>query len=775
MADRGVVLTNAAGERQFFYDEQVAAALDAGWAPAGDQVVESDLTGGRAVLTGEQYSKAIANDPGSLHGPDVEAERALQVQRQGEARYGGLGQGLLAAGEGAAGALTLGLSDLALDKLGADTAERAKFSDGRIVGEIAGTAATILSPFGKGSIAKVLGATPAGAVAKFGAGGSSALARVAHTAGEGIAYGVGQALSNVALAEPGITAEQVVSELGQGALLGAALGAGGGLLGEGVRAVSKLRPAKSAVLDLEHGAAKEALEGLAEAHRTIDDFAAIAQAQGRKHAAEVRATINAEQAMAGIDPSKLGVEFAASIDDAVKAVRPPAPKKAAARAVFDLADGEKITPAAFKRLLKKEPNELYKRAVKLDEYYASALATAKGNEVATTRIREAMGAYGEALGKIMEPEAVAAMSDPKVLLSLLGVEAGAEVVLPEGPAKDFLQLAAAYKLMGGVAGLKGSTRSLGRRVANAIGKRAAAGLGSGLVRTSPVVSGLGPALGTAAVGAGASAGYESYGVVQRWLSGRGQQSALVSHGAVQVKIGAAVERVAAGKPTRARAMPTTNAILDRLLGEEPGKRTPAEKYAVIQDRLAKFSVAPDAALESIYQLLKPVQEVSEQLADLMETVLSVQLPYLTSKMPRDTGTMMMFGKSMWQPTDRDLYEFAMHAVGVIMPLEAVDMIADGVVPPQAAEALAATNPEIFAKFQHSIIEHADDIRANSTYNQRISLGLAFQLPLDPTTDPRYVAFVQQMHAQKTMQQAAGSSGEGSTPQESYSDAQKLLS
>jgi hypothetical protein len=256
----------------------------------------------------------------------------------------------------------------------------------------------------------------------------------------------------------------------------------------------------------------------------------------------------------------------------------------------------------------------------------------------------------------------------------------------------------------------------------------------------------------------------------------GAKSAMSAEARVQAGVAAAVDRVAKGSPKRANYMPATSQVLDKLLGDpESPAKTPQAKFKVVQDRLSKMAVAPDAVGESLYHLLQPVAQISEQLADMLEGVLGVQLSYLQSKLPQDPGTMMMFGKSMWQPTDRELYEFSMHAMGVVMPLETVDLIADGMVPPQAAEALAATNPEIFAKLQHSMIERADEIRENSTYSQRIALGLAFQLPLDPTADPRYVAFMQSMHAQKTMEQAAGQAGEESTPEESYSDAQKLLS
>lgn len=859
MPDRGVILQNAAGERQFFYDEQVQDAMASGWAPAGQVAVDSAITGDRAVLSPEQFAQASA---GSVVGADPAAERALAVQAEGEARYGGLGQNILAAGEGALSALTLSGSDWALDAMGADTAQRAEFATtGRMIGEGVGTLATLAVPGAgaanvakAGTLGKLLAKTPAGVAARFGPGGGSALARVARTAGEGAAYGLAQASTNIALSEPGAVAEGWASELGQGALLGAALGAGGGLIGEGMRGVSKLTAPKPAVIDFSTGPAKVAVEELSKSVRTVDDMVRFAAddhakvmheakmtlavergAASSQHVQEMHAAVTALRPAAapGTVPKyaaeharadKLyeravasgkevhALEYLKYVErSATKAGATDVAKAATARLddfmarsvaadeklagmavkfpkadhakVFDLLPDEAVGPDAFKRLIKladSNPAELTKRAGMLDDYYRKALDAAKGNEVVAARIQEAMGTYRTALDSLVDGEAQKLLSDPKMLASILGVEALAEVALPEGPAKDVLQLAAAYKLVGG---LSGARKLMGRgklaRIANAIGRRAAAGLGSGVARDLQVVKGLGSGAQTAVVGGAAGGAYEGYNWAQRLISGRGggaTQAALLTEGTIKARMGQAVDALATGKVSRAVTLPTTTLVLDRLLGEESEKAKSApEKFKVIQERLSKYSVAPDAIGEKFYQLLKPIEEASEQIADALEVTLGIQLSYLQQKLPKDPGTMMSFGKSMWQPTDRELYEFSVAAAGVCMPLETVEMIANGSVPPQAAEALAATNPEIFRMFQRGVMERADEIRENSKLSQRIALGLAFQVPLEPTADPRYVAFVQSQHADKTMQQAAGQAGESKTPEESYSDAQKLLS
>lgn len=854
--------------------EEVKAALASGeWT-----LPESGTVGYTTPLSGtavQMSPEALELTPGGANYGVERGNEGFDPALQGavHSAYSGLGDQLLGAAEGAGSVLTFGASDFALDALGADTKLREEHTVGRKLGEAAAMVGTALSPFSEGNLARLLSKTPAGMVSKLGSGGASLLGRVARTAGEGAAYGLGQAASEIALADPGMTAEQVVSELGQGALLGAALGGGGGLLGEGVRAVGAYRASRgvAAGIDFSEGAGKEAIGQLARAHRDIDeavDVVAKEHASMLKEAhsnaeaaltkqyfdnspmqaqlAELRYNRNELERLVASDGSlQLGAaeplidkmnKIALAVGDARlppivlddltegvlvegaraqgrqmmslvkradslttkfeklmqetaaaqaagKIVADPALAKAfpkAPREVLGLHPDELVKPESFKRLLNlahSDPKKLVKDLIQLDDYYKAATAAVKGNPVAEMRVKEGIAAYKNAFDLTVPVAAQEKLSG--MVTTVLGLEVGVEALVPEGPAKDFLRLAAAYKLAGGLVGRIRGARSLGRQIASAVGRRTAAGLGSGLVRELPAVRALPGALQTAAIGGGAGGAYQLYGAGEKLVSRMrgGIRAAASTQAATHAHVGAAIERAATGKPQKVRAMPGLNVLLDKLVGDpdESAKKTPQAKFKVVQERLTKYAVAPDATMNSVYEMLKPVQEVSEQLADNMETTLGVQLDYLLDKMPRDPGTMVMLGKSMWSPSDRELYEFGLHAMGVLQPLHVVDMIADGFVPPQAAQALAATNPEIFTKLQMGILQRADEVRENSTYNQRIALGLAFQIPLDPTTDPRYVAFQQDMHAQKTMKQAAGAAGETNTPEESYSDAQKLLS
>lgn len=901
--------------------EEVQAALATGeWVlPESGRVGYTTPTGRNVELAPE----ALANMPGHGHyGVQSGLEGAAEATDAAvHSAYSGVGDQLLGAAEGAGSVLSFGLTDLGLDALGADTALREKHTVGRTVGEIAGVVGSIAVGGGLGagtSLGKALARTPAGMLTKAAAAGKTPLARIAMASGEGAAYGVGQAVSNIALAEPGVTAEQVVSEIGQGALLGAALGGAGGAFGEGIRKIAASRAATAPRFDLGSTEARGVMTTMAKSYRNIDDavdfavkeeaavlskqaddiyqaelgaFKATKEQQKAADAAastareaervataekayqanplrsqldEMRAsrdeleqliaargengTLNAAEPLirrmnaialkvgdarlppvvwddladavlteGGVSQGRQLTQLVKRADGLTKkfekmirsqadeaagkhmasravdegwalpkpdlkapkrtpVAAPPKPKRPE---VFGGLPGKPLGTDGVKSLLKqaeKDPEGFLKSVTEIGDYYKAAQAATAKNPRAAAVVKDSIDEITAALDNMIPKDARATLGDPQTIAAILGISAGAEVVLPDGPAQDILHVAAALKLLGGMR-MGGRSMGLGKRMVRAITRRAGAGAASGAMRSLPYVQKLGPAAQTAAVGGGASFGYEATGAAQRFLDRmtKGTRSAVVSQSAVDARISGAIERTAKGKPSKARVMPGLTLVLDKLLGDIDPPKSTKEKFKVIQDRLAKYAVAPDAALNSVYELLRPVQEVSEQLADMMESTFGAQIDYLVSKMPLDPGTMVMFGKSMWSPSDRELYEFGLYAMGVLLPLDVADMIADGVVPPQAAEALATTNPEIFAKLQVGIIERADEVRENSTYNQRIALGLAFQLPLDPTTDPRYVAFMQDMHAQKTMEQAAGSSGEGSTPEESYSDAQKLLS
>lgn len=247
---------------------------------------------------------------------DAQAKIASDAQEaQLDAQYG---NDLATAGraglEGAARAVTLGLSDAGLAKLGADPtglrerAERNPMS--ALAGEAIGTLAPLILTGGESGIVQGLArATPVAladgigvAVGKkvaqsLGEGFTARLAAgTANMAAQGALAGVGgeisaRSLNNEALLDPNTMNEYLLAA-GQGALIGGALGAGGHLIGEAAGAGLRLG-----------GKAVEAGKGLYSAARAgieapvREAEAGVQSAIGADYEGEVRA---AQQRLSGL-------------------------------------------------------------------------------------------------------------------------------------------------------------------------------------------------------------------------------------------------------------------------------------------------------------------------------------------------------------------------------------------------------------------------------------------------------------------------------------------
>jgi hypothetical protein len=220
-------------------------------------LVTAQGTVGEASLSDVGRLQKMA--PSTLR-PETGAEQAGRSEANREERvFGGVGGAAAAIGAGAARGLSLGLSDLALTKLGVAPEELAALrrvqSKLSLASEIAGGAAPALLSGGSGALAAAARATPAGlvssggrAVAGLGAGAGLAGrvgAGVAAGAAEGAAFGAGQAVSDALIHDKPLTADAFRASVGPGALFGAAFG--GAAVG-GIAAAQKLRPKLDDVL-----------------------------------------------------------------------------------------------------------------------------------------------------------------------------------------------------------------------------------------------------------------------------------------------------------------------------------------------------------------------------------------------------------------------------------------------------------------------------------------------------------------------------------------------
>lgn len=159
-------------------------------------------------------------------------QAAMRHAEEGKEEYFTTGvQQLKTGAEGLASGLTLGLSDIALEGMGADTAERAKHNPGvRIGAELVGG----LLPVAPGGVGKFFTLTPAGFITKgatAAAGKVTGAAKKGMVAGmvEGAGAGLQQEIAHKTLNGEPLTVEGALAGIGWGTIFGGGIGGFAGM------------------------------------------------------------------------------------------------------------------------------------------------------------------------------------------------------------------------------------------------------------------------------------------------------------------------------------------------------------------------------------------------------------------------------------------------------------------------------------------------------------------------------------------------------------------
>lgn len=268
------IVNKETGKKMEVPIEQVGAAVQSGQYFTSNPDVKVPVVdeAGKVGMLGVQHIQS-----GGMKGAGFRPATAAEIKEQRlQQEYGeGIESGLKAVGYGAARGLTVSTSDLLLTEMGVSPEELREIKERRGLlsgaSEIAGLVAPLIATAGGSSVVQLapraglaaagrlgvgaLRATPTALVARGGRAlertlgatlGGGVKARVAASiaagAGETALYSGGMALSEAALENADLTAEQLLAHMGTGALLGGGAvgmfslaGRGLGALARGVR------------------------------------------------------------------------------------------------------------------------------------------------------------------------------------------------------------------------------------------------------------------------------------------------------------------------------------------------------------------------------------------------------------------------------------------------------------------------------------------------------------------------------------------------------------
>lgn len=194
------------------------------------------------------------------------------------------------------------------------------------------------------------------------------------------------------------------------------------------------------------------------------------------------------------------------------------------------------------------------------------------------------------------------------------------------------------------------------------------------------------------------------------------------------------------------------------LGGKPPKGS--DKQDAVRYRVAQVDDLmsdPQGMADRIAANLQGLETHAPAHAAAIATQTAKVMKFLQDKAPRnhspdplqptiDTG---------WKPTKSDAEKFARYWQAAMDPGSVIDDIGRGTISPESVETLKELYPRMFETTRQALMASAANIRERVPYAKRIHLGLMFDVPLDPTMRPDFIARTQASYQQQPQQGQAG--------------------
>lgn len=183
----------------------------------------------------------------------------------------------------------------------------------------------------------------------------------------------------------------------------------------------------------------------------------------------------------------------------------------------------------------------------------------------------------------------------------------------------------------------------------------------------------------------------------------------------------------------------------------PKPSTTNEALLARVDELARAAANPDAVRSTVRRQV-PMSNATVQGA--IESVVLRKLAFLHKKAPKDPRPPSILRRLQWTPDPVAVDQFARYVRAAEDPMTVLDDLAHDRITPEAAEALRVIYPEMFGEVQARLLERAAMVDGDLPYTRRVQLAQLFDVPIEHTTAPEYMAFLQGAFADSAADDAA---------------------
>jgi hypothetical protein len=188
-------------------------------------------------------------------------------------------------------------------------------------------------------------------------------------------------------------------------------------------------------------------------------------------------------------------------------------------------------------------------------------------------------------------------------------------------------------------------------------------------------------------------------------------------------------------PVKEAAVPSSvNILLNTAYGRKDlsGKKpeTKLEAFKNVQDNFKELGSNPNKLVENMRSQLALLTKHAPGTSAEVIATMQRATQFLGSKLPRDPKDPSIFPMSRWTPSSTELAKFERYLEATEHPKNVLNDLRKGVVSKEAVEALQAVYPNLYGRLQKEVMNMVAEDSTKLGYSKRLQLGLLLNLPTD---------------------------------------------
>ena len=184
--------------------------------------------------------------------------------------------------------------------------------------------------------------------------------------------------------------------------------------------------------------------------------------------------------------------------------------------------------------------------------------------------------------------------------------------------------------------------------------------------------------------------------------------------------------------------------IDKQNAKKPKNKQ--EGFVNIRKNIIELTTNPDKLEQLVSRRTIHLQNSAPNITQESVNKVLAGLKFLASKMPKpakENSASQMLTKREYMPSDLQLSKFERYVEAVENPMSVVESLSNGNISREGAEALKVVYPKIFEKLQETVMQKIQESPEAIPYNKRLQLGILLDVATDPSLESQNIAGLQE--------------------------------